>query len=43
MSENYVLPVVPVRGLVVFPNMSLNFDVGRKLDEMYNIGSDSVN
>lgn len=29
MSENFVLPVVPVRGLVVFPNMSLNFDVGR--------------
>lgn len=29
MSENYILPVVPVRGLVVFPQMTLNFDVGR--------------
>jgi len=29
MNEKYILPVVPVRGLVVFPHMTLNFDVGR--------------
>ncbi len=29
MEENFALPVVPVRGLVVFPHMTLNFDVGR--------------
>ena len=31
MNENYIdLPVVPLRGLVVFPEMVLHFDVGRK-------------
>lgn len=24
------LPIIPLRGLVVFPKMSLHFDVGRK-------------
>ena len=35
--ENYIdlnnfedIPVVPLRGLVVYPNMNLHFDVGRK-------------
>lgn len=28
--ETYELPVIPLRGLVVFPNMILHFDVGRK-------------
>ena len=28
MSKN-TLPLVPLRGLIVFPNMSINFDVGR--------------
>ncbi len=31
MNENYIdLPVVPLKGLVVFPEMVLHFDVGRK-------------
>ena len=29
MNNIQVLPVVPMRGLVVFPNMTLNFDAGR--------------
>lgn len=29
MKKN-TLPLVPLRGLIVFPNMSINFDVGRK-------------
>mgnify|MGYP000740792267 CR=1 FL=1 len=29
--NNYIdMPVVPLRGLVVFPEMVLHFDVGRK-------------
>lgn len=35
--DNYIdlnnfedIPVVPLRGLVVYPNMTLHFDVGRK-------------
>lgn len=28
--KNYVLPLIPVRGLVVFPEMVLHFDVARK-------------
>ena len=37
MMDNYIdlnnfedIPVVPLRGLVVYPNMTLHFDVGRK-------------
>lgn len=31
MNENYIdIPVIPLRGLVVFPEMVLHFDVGRK-------------
>lgn len=31
VNENYIdIPVVPLRGLVVFPEMVLHFDVGRK-------------
>ncbi len=31
LNDNYIdLPVVPLRGLVVFPEMVLHFDVGRK-------------
>ena len=29
-DENMVLPVLALRGLVVFPGMMLQFDVGRK-------------
>ena len=30
-NNNYIdIPVVPLRGLVVFPEMMLHFDVGRK-------------
>ena len=29
MKKN-TLPLVPLRGLIVFPNMTINFDVGRK-------------
>lgn len=30
LSDFIEIPVIPLRGLVVFPNMSLHFDVGRK-------------
>ena len=30
-TQNYIdVPVIPLRGLVVFPEMVLHFDVGRK-------------
>ena len=29
-KKNYTLPMIPVRGLVVFPNMVLHFDVARE-------------
>ena len=28
--ENVILPVMSLRGLVLFPDMMLNFDIGRK-------------
>ena len=31
MNNMQVLPVVPMRGLVVFPGMTLNFDAGREV------------
>lgn len=30
LDDNMMLPVIPLRGLVVFPDMVLHFDVGRK-------------
>lgn len=30
ISNKIELPVIPLRGLVVFPGMNLHFDVGRK-------------
>ena len=29
-NKRYILPLIPLRGLVVFPGMVLHFDVGRK-------------
>ena len=29
-NQTMELPVMPLRGLVLFPNMVLHFDVGRK-------------
>ena len=29
-NQTIELPVLPLRGLMLFPNMVLNFDVGRK-------------
>ena len=29
-KDNLVLPTVALRGLVVFPGMTLHFDIGRK-------------
>ena len=29
MAENMILPLVPLRGIVVFPNMIMHLDVGR--------------
>lgn len=30
MQKNFDLPLIPLRGLTVFPNTTVNFDVGRK-------------
>ena len=30
MQKNLTLPVLPLRGLVVFPKSLIHFDVGRK-------------
>lgn len=30
MQKNFALPLIPLRGLTVFPNTTVNFDVGRK-------------
>ena len=30
MNENLIVPVLPLRGLVVFPKSLIHFDVGRK-------------
>ena len=30
LTEKLVMPVIALRGLVVFPGMSVQFDVGRK-------------
>ena len=30
MAENKILPLIPLRGLTIFPNMVLHFDVGRE-------------
>lgn len=30
ITDNIILPVIPLRGIVVFPEMVLHFDVGRK-------------
>ena len=30
MAEQMILPLVPLRGLVVFPNMIMHLDVGRE-------------
>lgn len=30
MQKNFDLPLIPLRGLMVFPNTTVNFDVGRK-------------
>ncbi len=30
LTDMMELPVIPLRGLVVFPEMVLHFDVGRK-------------
>lgn len=29
IDNKYTLPLVPLRGLIVFPGMALHFDVGR--------------
>ena len=36
MKKNQIieLPVLPLRGLMIFPNMVLHFDVGRKKSVM---------
>jgi len=39
--ENQImkLPLIPLRGLSIFPHMALNFDIGRKKSiEAINIG-----
>ena len=44
--DNYIdMPVVPLRGLVVFPEMVLHFDIGRKksiaaVKDAMNMGSE---
>ena len=31
INNNFIeMPIIPLRGLVVFPDMKLHFDVGRK-------------
>ena len=30
-TNTVILPVLPVRGLILFPNITLNFDVGREI------------
>ena len=30
MVDNIRLPLIPLRGLTIFPNMVLHFDVGRQ-------------
>ena len=29
-SESILLPVIPLRGITIFPNMIIHFDIGRE-------------